>query len=39
LSPYEEIERATSNIDDRWELKEGRIVKSFHYPSFMKANV
>jgi len=37
LSSNEEIERDISKIDGGWELKEGKIVKSFRFPSFMKA--
>lgn len=37
LSSNEEIERDISKIDGGWELKEGKIVKAFRFPSFMKA--
>ena len=37
MSSNEEIERNISKIDGGWELKEGKIVKSFRFPSFMKA--
>ena len=37
MSSNEEIKRAIEELDSGWELKEGKIVKSFQFPSFMKA--
>jgi 4a-hydroxytetrahydrobiopterin dehydratase len=37
MSSNEEIKRAIEELDSRWELREGKIVKSFQFPSFMKA--
>jgi 4a-hydroxytetrahydrobiopterin dehydratase len=37
MSSNEEIKRAIEALDSGWELKEGKIVKSFQFPSFMKA--
>ena len=37
ISPIDEIERAIKELDTGWELKEGKIVKSFLFPSFVKA--
>ncbi|HET7149747.1 MAG TPA: 4a-hydroxytetrahydrobiopterin dehydratase [Candidatus Nitrosopolaris sp.] len=33
----EEIKTAIEELDTGWELKEDKIVKSFQFPSFMKA--
>ena len=37
MSSNEEIKRAIEELDSGWELREGKIVKSFQFPSFMKA--
>jgi hypothetical protein len=37
LSSNEEIERANEESGSGWELKEGKIMKSFEFPSFIKA--
>jgi 4a-hydroxytetrahydrobiopterin dehydratase len=37
MSSNEEIKRAIEELDSGWELEEGKIVKSFQFPSFMKA--
>jgi 4a-hydroxytetrahydrobiopterin dehydratase len=37
LLSNEEIERAIAQLGSGWELKEGKIIKSFQFPSFMKA--
>ena len=37
MSSNEEIKRAIEELDSGWELKEDKIVKSFQFPSFMKA--
>jgi 4a-hydroxytetrahydrobiopterin dehydratase len=37
MSSNEEIKRAIEEFDSGWELKEGKIVKSFQFSSFMKA--
>jgi 4a-hydroxytetrahydrobiopterin dehydratase len=37
MSPNEEIERAIKELDSGWELQQGKIVKSFQFPSFVKA--
>ena len=37
MSSNEEIKRAIEELEGGWELREGKIVKSFQFPSFMKA--
>ena len=37
MSSTEEIKGAIEELDSGWELKEGKIVKSFQFPSFMTA--
>jgi 4a-hydroxytetrahydrobiopterin dehydratase len=37
MSPNKEIERAIEGLGSGWELKEDKILKSFRFPSFMKA--
>src|SRR5437870_2498264 len=37
MSTNEEIERAIEGLGSEWELKEGKIMKSFDFPSFIKA--
>jgi 4a-hydroxytetrahydrobiopterin dehydratase len=37
MSSNEVIKRAIEEFDSGWELKEGKIVKSFQFSSFMKA--
>jgi 4a-hydroxytetrahydrobiopterin dehydratase len=37
MSSNEEIRRAIEQLDNEWELREGKIVKTFQFPSFMKA--
>ena len=37
MSSNEEIRRAIEELDNEWELREGKIVKTFQFPSFMKA--
>src|SRR6476661_3580590 len=37
MSSNEEIQRAIAELANGWELKEGKIVKYFQFPSFMKA--
>jgi 4a-hydroxytetrahydrobiopterin dehydratase len=37
MSSNEEIKRDIEELGTGWELKEGRIVKSFQFPSFMNA--
>jgi len=37
MSSNEEIKRAIEELDNGWELKEDKIVKSFQFPSFMSA--
>ena len=37
MSSNEEIKRAIEELGSGWELKEGKIVKSFQFPSFMNA--
>ena len=33
----EEIKRAIEELGSGWELKDGKIIKSFQFPSFMNA--
>jgi 4a-hydroxytetrahydrobiopterin dehydratase len=33
----DEIEANVADLDNGWELKDGKIVKSFQFPSFMNA--
>jgi 4a-hydroxytetrahydrobiopterin dehydratase len=33
----DEIESKIADLDNGWELKDGKIVKSFHFSSFMDA--
>jgi 4a-hydroxytetrahydrobiopterin dehydratase len=33
----DEIESKIADLDNRWELKDGKIVKSFQFSSFMDA--
>lgn len=33
----DEIESEIAELGDGWELKDGKIVKSFQFPSFMKS--
>ena len=37
MSSNEEIQRAIAELGNGWDLKEGKIVKYFQFPSFMKA--
>jgi 4a-hydroxytetrahydrobiopterin dehydratase len=37
MSSNEEIKRDIEELGTGWELKEGKIVKSFQFPSFMNA--
>src|SRR5713226_8968753 len=37
MSSNEEIKRAIEELGSGWELKEGKIMKSFEFPSFIKA--
>jgi 4a-hydroxytetrahydrobiopterin dehydratase len=37
VSSNEEIKRDIEELGTGWELKEGKIVKSFQFPSFMNA--
>jgi len=37
MSSNKEIERAIEGLGSGWELKEDKILKSFQFPSFMKA--
>jgi pterin-4a-carbinolamine dehydratase len=37
VSSNKETNRAIEELDNRWEVKEGKIVKSFQLPCFMKA--
>jgi 4a-hydroxytetrahydrobiopterin dehydratase len=37
MSSNEEIERANEESGSGWELKEGKIMKSFEFPGFIKA--
>jgi 4a-hydroxytetrahydrobiopterin dehydratase len=37
MSSNKEIKRDIEELGTGWELKEGRIVKSFQFPSFMNA--
>ena len=39
MSSNIEIREAIEELDSGWEVKEGKIVKSFQFPSFMKAIV
>jgi len=36
LTTNKEIESAIEELDNRWEVKEGKIIRLFHFPSFMK---
>jgi 4a-hydroxytetrahydrobiopterin dehydratase len=37
MSSNEEIKRAIEELEGGWELREGKIVKSFQFPGFIKA--
>jgi 4a-hydroxytetrahydrobiopterin dehydratase len=38
MLPEEEVRKyITTDLENGWELKEGRIVKSFHFSSFIDA--
>ena len=37
MTSNKEIERAIEGLGSGWELKEDKILKSFQFPSFMKA--
>jgi len=37
MSSNEEIKRAIEELEGGWELREGKIVKSFQFPCFIKA--
>jgi 4a-hydroxytetrahydrobiopterin dehydratase len=37
MPPNEELKRDIEGLGGGWELKEDKVVKSFHFSSFMKA--